>query len=65
MKIAIIGRTETLYNTAELIIKRGHEIVCIITAKEAPEYLKTREDFAKLVELIRVTFASTSQILRL
>ena len=63
MKIAIIGRTETLYNTAELIIKRGHEIVCIITAKEAAEYLKKQEDFAQLASLIGVPFASTSQIL--
>jgi UDP-4-amino-4-deoxy-L-arabinose formyltransferase/UDP-glucuronic acid dehydrogenase (UDP-4-keto-hexauronic acid decarboxylating) len=44
-KIAIIGRTEILYETTLLLHAAGHKITCIITAKEAPEYIKTSEDF--------------------
>ena len=41
MKIAIIGRTEILLETAELLLKQGYSIPLVITAKEAPEYKKT------------------------
>ncbi|GAB1465743.1 hypothetical protein MASR2M54_12430 [Aliarcobacter cryaerophilus] len=40
MKIAIIGRTEILYETVELLLKHGYEIPLIITSKEALEYTK-------------------------
>ena len=62
MKIAIIGRTEILYNTTRLLIKQGHSIVCILTSKEAPEYLKTRKDFLRLAEELGVPYSSTSRI---
>ncbi len=39
MKIAVIGRTEILYDTVKFLIQHGHEIVCVVTAKEAPEHL--------------------------
>lgn len=48
MKLAIIGRTEVLYDTAILLHQAGHRVVCILTAKEAPEYTRTAEDFAAL-----------------
>ena len=44
MKIAIIGRTEALLDTATALRKAGHEIACILTAKEAPEYTRTADD---------------------
>ena len=56
MKIAIIGRTEILYKTAELLLKNGYEIPVIITAKEAPEYKKTAKDFEKLAKNIGAKF---------
>ncbi len=62
MKIAVIGRTEILIDTAQLLIEHGHRIVCVITAKEAPEYLSTREDFARLAEELGVPFSSTPRI---
>jgi len=43
MKIAIIGRTEILYDVAERLHAEGHELVCILTAKEAPEYTRTAD----------------------
>ena len=45
MKIAIIGRTEVLYDTIGLLLEGGHTITCIITNKEAPEYTKTSADY--------------------
>ena len=48
MRIAIIGRTEILYETACLLHASGHEIVCILTSKEAPEYTRKVIDFELL-----------------
>ncbi|MBI2265954.1 MAG: formyl transferase [Armatimonadetes bacterium] len=62
MDIAVIGRTEILYETAELLARNGHTIRVIVTAKEAPEYGATEEDFRKLAERMGCRFLSTSRI---
>lgn len=62
MKIAIIGRTEVLYNTALFLQDHGFKIVCIITSKEAPEYTRTALDFKVLAETLHVPFAQGSKI---
>lgn len=62
MRVAVIGRTEVLYETALRIIDYGYNVPLIITAKEAPEYLKTSEDFRKLAEKIGAYFIKTSKI---
>lgn len=62
MRIAIIGRTETLYETTLRLKSLGHEIALIITAKEAPEYTKTSEDFRSLAENINALFVHTPRI---
>jgi UDP-4-amino-4-deoxy-L-arabinose formyltransferase/UDP-glucuronic acid dehydrogenase (UDP-4-keto-hexauronic acid decarboxylating) len=62
MKVAIIGRTEILYDTAELLMKRGHEITLIVTAKAAPEYTRTEEDFKVLAEHLNAPFVYTARI---
>ena len=63
MRIAIIGRTEVLLETAELLLKQGHSIPLVITAKEAPEYKKNVQDFRSFSEKIGATFIRTSRIL--
>jgi UDP-4-amino-4-deoxy-L-arabinose formyltransferase/UDP-glucuronic acid dehydrogenase (UDP-4-keto-hexauronic acid decarboxylating) len=60
MRVAIIGRTEILYDTAVRLKAAGHEIVCILTAKEAPEYNRGREDFRKLASDWSIPFASSA-----
>jgi UDP-4-amino-4-deoxy-L-arabinose formyltransferase/UDP-glucuronic acid dehydrogenase (UDP-4-keto-hexauronic acid decarboxylating) len=62
MKVAIIGRTEILYKTIELLRSNSHEIVCILTAKEAPEYKRTALDFKNLAQQLRIPFAMGSKI---
>lgn len=62
MKIAIIGRNETLYNTTNLLLQRGHQVKLIITAKAAPEYTKSSEDFKRLSETLGVYFAHSARI---
>jgi methionyl-tRNA formyltransferase len=62
MKIAIIGRTEILYDVAERLHAEGHELVCILTAKEAPEYTRTADDFRALAERYNVPFAQGGRI---
>ena len=56
MKIAIIGRSENLYESAQALVKAGHEIVLIISAKEAPEYTKTLNDFRQLATDMKAEF---------
>lgn len=63
MKVAIIGRTEILYETIELLRSNNHEIVCILTAKEAPEYKCTADDFKDLAYQLKIPFAQGSKIL--
>ena len=62
MKIAIIGRTEILYNTAIYLRENGHEIVCMLTSKEAPEYKRTANDFKNLADSWKIPFENSSKI---
>lgn len=62
MKVALIGRTEVLYSTAELLVERGHEIVLVVTAKAAPEYTRTAEDFEVLARKLGVPFLHSAKI---
>lgn len=62
MKVAIIGRTEILYETISLLRSKNHEIVCILTTKEAPEYKCTVDDFKNLAYKLKIPFAQGSKI---
>lgn len=62
MKIAIIGRTRFLLDTAKILSKKGYDIPLIITAKEAPEYDVTREDFKDFAKSINAEFISSARI---
>src|SRR5947207_7304733 len=50
-----------LYESAVLLTK-GHEIVAVITAKEAPEYKRTASDFQTLAKKWGVPFFETGKI---
>jgi UDP-4-amino-4-deoxy-L-arabinose formyltransferase/UDP-glucuronic acid dehydrogenase (UDP-4-keto-hexauronic acid decarboxylating) len=58
VRIAVIGRTEILYNTTLELFDAGYSIACIVTAKAAPEYARTEADFHELAERLGVPFAS-------
>lgn len=62
MKVAIIGRTEILYETVELFLKNGYKIPLIITSKEAPEYTKTSKDFENLANKIGAKYIYTNRL---
>ena len=62
MKIAIIGRSEILYETTMLLHEAGHTVCGILTAKEAPEYTKTSSDFERLAAELQVPFAASPRI---
>ncbi|MBI2968180.1 MAG: formyl transferase [Bacteroidetes bacterium] len=44
-KVAVIGRSEWLFNTMNNLVRNGYEIPLVITAKEAPEYKYSSKDF--------------------
>jgi methionyl-tRNA formyltransferase len=62
MRIAIIGRTEILYETALLLRRKGYEIVLIFTAKESLEYTKTSSDFLALADEWNIPFICSHRI---
>lgn len=62
MKVAVIGRTELLYNTALRLHNEGHEIVCILTAKEAPESTRSAADFQELATIWKIPFLQSNRI---
>ncbi|QOP45838.1 methionyl-tRNA formyltransferase [Sulfurimonas paralvinellae] len=62
MKIAIIGRTEILYETIELLLKNNYQIPLIITSKEAPEYTKTSKYFEELANKIGAKYIYTNRL---
>ena len=63
MKIAIIGRTEILYQCIEHFQKTEHEIILIITSKEAPEYTINSENFKAKAKELGAEFIHTANIL--
>ncbi len=62
MKVAIIGRSEILYNTALLLQEQAHRISLCITAREAPEYTRTTKDFQALAKRLGITCLITPNI---
>jgi methionyl-tRNA formyltransferase len=62
MNIALIGRSELLYSTAELLLANKHTIKLIVTSCESDEYKKTADDFEKLAKKIDAEYLYTSQI---
>jgi len=64
LKIAIIGRTEILYDTALALANSGHRVTCVLTAKEAPEYICKAAHFQSLANQLGATFAQGASILK-
>jgi methionyl-tRNA formyltransferase len=62
MRLAIIGRTEWLYDSAVLLRNNGHEIGLVVTAREAPEYARTSEDFCRLAAECGARFVQTPRL---
>jgi methionyl-tRNA formyltransferase len=62
MRIAIIGRSQLLYETALLLLNNGHDIRLVVTAKEAPEYTKTSADFEQLARKLGASYIYTPKI---
>jgi len=48
MRIAIIGRTEMLYDSAIVLESEGFELGCVVTARAENEYKRDESDFGRL-----------------
>ncbi len=48
MRFGAIGRAEWTYDTIQLLLSQGHELAFVITAKAAPEYRVSADDFERL-----------------
>ncbi|HAX49325.1 MAG TPA: formyltransferase family protein [Ignavibacteria bacterium] len=61
MRIVILGRTEYLFETAELLSKE-HEIAAIVTARAMPEYDKNEQDFEQLAKQLNCRFYNSNRV---
>jgi methionyl-tRNA formyltransferase len=59
MRLAVIGRSELLYESVELLLTRGHTVGCIVTAAASPEYRRREDDFRGLAAKLGAPFATT------
>lgn len=62
MKVAIIGRTEMLYDSARLLHAAGETVCCVVTARAAPESSRSEEDFRQMATEWGVPFVSSARI---
>lgn len=62
MRIGIIGRGEILLACAQRLHELGYQIPIVITAKEAPEYKVSREDFKQFADKVGAKYAQTAKI---
>lgn len=65
MRVAIIGRSEIMYQSALDFMNAGYEIGVIITSRETPEYKVTAQDFEQLAQTHEIPFFKTPKILEL
>jgi len=62
MRLIVIGRSEIIYDSAIRLKQAGHELLAIVSAKEAPEYTKTSADLKALAESWGIPFFATPRI---
>ncbi len=58
MRVALLGRSDVLFEVANALQASAHEITSIVTAREAPEYKWTSSDFADLASQLNVPFGT-------
>ncbi len=62
MRVALIGRTEIMYNLIETLLSHGHEIALISTSKEAKEYKRSAKDFELKAKELGIPFLYAPKI---
>lgn len=62
MRVAVLGRTEILWNSIKLLETSKHDIVLIGTCKAAPEYAVNEKDFEQEAERLDVPFFNSAKI---
>ena len=62
MNIAIIGRGESLYNTALELLKEGHNIPLIVTSKAPEDYVVKESHYSELAKKNNSYFVNTYNI---
>lgn len=63
MRVAILGRTQFLYDAVLALHAQGHEIAVIGTCPAAPEYTRTQDDFARLADQLGCPYFCQTRLL--
>lgn len=61
MRVVAIGRSEILFEAMRAVETAGHQIVGVVTAKEAPEYLITSKDFLDWANSLKLPVISSGK----
>lgn len=62
MKIGIIGRSEWTYTSMQALENAGHQVVFVVTSKEAKEYKVNKEDFKAFADTRGIPFLHDAKI---
>jgi len=63
MKIVVIGRSDTLYETIIYLVEKGYDIVLIITCSGTQcQYTRNSEDFQNLARELKIDFIKTENL---
>lgn len=64
MKVAVLGRTETLYKSAKSVVEAGHEVAVVATSEAEPHYSVDVSDFERLAGEFGCEFIQTTRLNR-
>lgn len=56
MRIAVIGRTEMLFDSAVLLESQGFELGCVVTSRPEMEYKREESDFRRLAAVRKIPY---------
>lgn len=62
MRVAIVGRADALFHTAQMVLEKGHVIPLVVTSKAAPEYKYDEASFKELASKVGAKFIYTTQL---
>jgi methionyl-tRNA formyltransferase len=62
MKVAMIGRTKMLLDTADLLVQTGHRIALVVTCRASGRHTAKEADFERLAAAVGADFLQTQEL---
>lgn len=65
MKVAVLGRSQTLFGILESLLARGHQVTTVVSPPASPEHSKSSNDFRKVADSHGIPFSSDIKLAQL